>query len=361
MALALGVAVNVTAIAKEKAHITVKIAEGVAPTELVISKDGTDSADSPYRTNLENGVYEINIETDFIESYGITDWSQLTSNGSTQRFARFLIEDGAEITLTLYEDRIEAESTGAEQLAIERMESLKKDKFSVKADEIEKIEDENAADEMYEKLMGEINQWECEYYAQNPMISFLLYLDIRLSKLRYNDHELMQELQLYHDHYIDRYLGHPAHKHIAENENAGFQIYGGKYHDYDVRTIDGEKVRAYDFMKPGYNLVILWATWCAPCRKEAQEIADFIDPYTKQGLNVFSVTREFKNTDALKQAVEKDKYPWPTLVDLDDEFHVFDRHGASSSAVFLINPEGKIIFSDIGSDKVKEILDICLN
>ncbi|MDE6696769.1 MAG: TlpA family protein disulfide reductase [Muribaculaceae bacterium] len=361
MALALCVTVNIKAMATEKVHITVKAAEGVAPTELVISKEGVDPADSPYRTNLDNGIYEIDIETDFIEPYGIRDWTQLINNGMTDRFAHFLIEDGAEITLTLYEDRIEAHSTGPEQLAVERMESLKMDTFKAKAEEIEKIEDENEADEMYEKLMEEINQWESDYYIQNPMISFMLDLNTSLSRHRFNDHTLMQKLQLYHDHYSDKYPGHPAHQHIAENEKAGKQIYGGKYYNYDVRTIDGEKVRAYNYIKPGYNLVILWASWCAPCRKEAQEIAGFIDPYIEKGLNVFALTREFKNTDALKQAVEKDKYPWPTLVDLDDEFHVFDRHGATSSAIFLIDPEGKIVFSEIGTDKVKAILDTCLN
>ncbi|MDE6549701.1 MAG: TlpA family protein disulfide reductase [Muribaculaceae bacterium] len=361
IALALCVAVHFTSMATEKAHITVKAAEGVTPTELVISKDGTDPADSPYRTNLENGVFEIDIETDFIEPYGIIDWTQLINNGRTARLAQFLVEDGANITLTLFEDRIEAESTGLEHLALERMESLKMDTFKARAEEIKKIEDENAAAEMYEKLTKERNQWESDYYAQNPMIAFILDLDTRLLNFRFNDHRLMQKLQLYHDHYSDRYPGHPVHQSISKNENVGLQIYGGKYHDYDVRTIDGEKVRASDFLKPGYNLVVCWASWCSPCRKEAQEIAEFIDPYIEKGLNVFALTREFKNIDALKQALDKDQYPWQTLVDIDDEFHVFDRHGATSSAVFLINPEGKIIFSDTGSDKVKAILDTCFN
>ena len=361
MALVLCVVANKSTMATEKVHITVKAAEGVAPTELVICKEGVDPVDSPYRTNLDNGIYEIDIETDFIEPYGIRDWTQLINDGSTARWAYFLIEDGSEITLTLYDDRIEVESTGREQLAVEQMKRLENDIFRARAEEIENIEDENEADKMYEKLIEEINQWESDYYVQNPMISFLLDLDTRLSGHRFNDYHLMQELHLYHDHYANRFPGHPAHQRIAENEKAGFQIYGGKYHDYDVRTIDGEKVRAYDYMKPGYNLVVCWASWCAPCRRECQEIAEFIEPYLKKGLNVFALTREFKNTDALKQAVEKDKYPWPTLVDIDDEFHVFDRHGATSSAVFLIDPEGMIIFSEIGPDKVKAILDTCLN
>lgn len=349
------------AVAKEKAHIIVKAAEGVAPTELVISKEGVDPAGSQYRTNMEEGIYEADIEAEFIEQYGIRDWTQLITEGSTARYVGFLIEDGAEITLTLYDDRIEAVSTGAEQLAIEQMKRLEKERFGAMAEEIEKMEDEKLADEMYEKMWEEIIQWRNDYYAVNPMISFILDLDICLIDHRFNDYSLLQKLKLYHDRYADKYPGHPAHQSIAEKENAGYQIYGGTYHDYDVRTPDGEKVRAYDFLKPGYNLVICWATWCAPCRRECLEIAKFIDPYIEKGLNVVALAREFKSTDTLRDVLEKDSYPWPTLVDLDDEFHVFDRHGATSSAVFLINPEGKIVFSGLGPDEVKVALDSYMN
>lgn len=349
------------AMAKEKAHIIVKAAEGVTPTELAILKDSDDPAKSPYRTKLDNGIYEIDIETDLIESYEVTDWTQLSTDGSTSRFAHFLIEDGAEISVTLYDDRIEAVSTGSEQLAMDRMKELEMEIFMPRAEEIEKIEDENKASEMYRQLLDEKNQWERDYYARNPMISFLLDLDYRLSHHTYNDHRLMGYIKLYNDNYKDKYPGHPAHQNIEKNLNSGLQIYGGTYHDYDVRTLEGEKVRASDYLKPGYNLVICWASWCAPCRRECQEIAAFIDPYIKKGLNVFALTREFHNTDAVKEAVEKDKYPWPTLVDLDNEFHVFDLHGATSSAVFLIDPEGKIIFSDLDPDEVKAALNAHLN
>lgn len=352
---------SMTAIAKEKAHITVMAAEGVAPTELVISKDGVDPAKSPYRTRLENGVYQIDIETDFIEPYTIRDWTQIMTNNMTERFAGFLIEDGAEITLTLLDNKIKIESTGPEQIAVERMQRIESDTFLARTEEIEKITDEKAADEMYGKLSEEISLWESDYYARNPMITFMLDLDTRLSDHRFEDHGLMKNLKIYHDHYADRYPGHPAHKSIAENESAGFQIFGGIYHDYDVRNIGGEKVRAYDYLKPGFNLVICWATWCVPCRRECREIAEFIDPYIEKGLNVVALAREFKSTDTLKQIVEKDRYPWPTLVDLDDEFNIFDMHGVTSSAVFIIDPDGKIIFSDLGADKVRAALDSCFN
>lgn len=48
------------------------------------------------------------------------------------------------------------------------------------------------------------------------------------------------------------------------------------------------------------------------------------------------------------------------LIPDDDEFHIFDRYGTAGSTVFLIDPEGKIVFSDSGSDKVKAIPDTFL-
>lgn len=347
----------VCTMAKVRAHIIVRTADGVAPTELVISKDGVNSDDSPYRTGLENGSYEVDIETDHIDSYGIFDLAQLKADNTTSRIARFLIEDGAVVTLTLYDDRIEAVSTGPEQLAKEKMERLKMDRFRAKAEEMEKIDDAKVAEEMYGRLMEEVNQWERDYYSGNPMISFLLDLDTSLKEHRFEDHDLINKLQLYHDRYAGLYPGHPAHRSIEKNENAGFQIYGGTYHDFDVRTLDGEKVRAYHFIKPGYNLVICWATWCGPCRRECKDIAEFIGPYLEKGLNAFAIAREFKNTENLRKAVDNDRYPWPTLVDLDDEFHVFDLHGATSSAIFLINPEGKIIYTGLGPESIKSALD----
>ena len=75
---------SIAAMAKEKTHIIVRAAEGVAPTELAISKSKEDSAKSPYKTKLENGIYELDIETDFIEQYEITDLSQMINN--SQKF-----------------------------------------------------------------------------------------------------------------------------------------------------------------------------------------------------------------------------------------------------------------------------------
>ena len=58
---------------------------------------------------------------------------------------------------------------------------------------------------------------------------------------------------------------------------------------------------------------------------------------------MFSLAHEFKSTDAMRKAVERHVFPWPCLVDLDDEFGVFHKHGTQNSALFLIDRDGTII------------------
>jgi hypothetical protein len=51
---------------------------------------------------------------------------------------------------------------------------------------------------------------------------------------------------------------------------------------------------------------------------------------------VFSLAHEFKSTDVMRKAVERTDYPWPCLVDLDDEFGVFKKHGTVNSAWIIV-------------------------
>ena len=150
-------------------------------------------------------------------------------------------------------------------------------------------------------------------------------------------------LDIYHRQYSTLYPEHPVHQRIAEQEAVGYQICGRKYNDYDVRTIDGQQVRASEYYKDKLTLVICWASWCSPCIRDACDIIPIYNEYRNRGLNVFSLAHEFKSTDAMRKAVERHAFPWPCFVDLDDEFGVFRKHGTQNSALFLIDRDGTII------------------
>jgi hypothetical protein len=76
---------------------------------------------------------------------------------------------------------------------------------------------------------------------------------------------------------------------------------------------------------------------------------------------VFSIAHEFKSTNAMRKAVERHAFPWPCLVDLDDEFDVFHKHGTQNSALFLIDCDGTIIAVPNSIDELKEKLKEIFN
>jgi peroxiredoxin len=321
-----------------KCHVTGTVAEGTKVVGLVVYRDGTDPKESPLQLTVKDGRFDCDVEDTQIERWHIVDFGEVLEKGMTSRSDAFFSEDGATVTISLDGDKFKVTSTGKEYQQWQAMEQAADAKFRPLYD---------AVDENDEVAMNELERqyhlWTLDYYETHPMLGFLFELDGRLKGFHYNDTGLAAMLDIYHRLYADIYTDHPVHQRIAEQEAIGYQMFGHKYSDYDVRTMDGQQVRASNYYKDRLTLVICWASWCAPCIREANDIIPLYNQYHDRGLNVFSLAHEFKSTDAMRKAVERNGYPWPCLVDLDDEFGVFKKHGTANSALFLIDRNGTII------------------
>ena len=321
-----------------KCHVTGTVAEGTKVVGLVVYRDGTDPKESPLQLTVKDGRFDCDVEDTQIERWHIVDFGEVLEKGMTSRSDAFFSEDGATVTISLDGDKFKVTSTGKEYQQWQAMEQAADAKFRPLYD---------ALDENDEVAMNELERqyhlWTLDYYETHPMLGFLFELDGRLKGFHYNDTGLAAMLDIYHRLYADLYTDHPVHQRIAEQEAIGYQMFGHKYSDYDVRTMDGQQVRASNYYKDRLTLVICWASWCAPCIREANAIIPLYNQYHDRGLNVFSLAHEFKSTDAMRKAVERNGYPWPCLVDLDDEFGVFKKHGTANSALFLIDRNGTII------------------
>ena len=319
-------------------HVTGTVAEGTKVVGLVVYRDGTDPKESPLQLTVKDGRFDCDVEDTQIERWHIVDFGEVLEKGMTSRSDAFFSEDGATVTISLDGDKFKVTSTGKEYQQWQAMEQAADAKFRPLYD---------ALDENDEVAMNELERqyhlWTLDYYETHPMLGFLFELDGRLKGFHYNDTGLAAMLDIYHRLYADIYTDHPVHQRIAEQEAIGYQMFGHKYSDYDVRTMDGQQVRASNYYKDRLTLVICWASWCAPCIREANDIIPLYNQYHDRGLNVFSLAHEFKSTDAMRKAVERNGYPWPCLVDLDDEFGVFKKHGTANSALFLIDRNGTII------------------
>ncbi len=350
-----------------KCHVVGTVAEGTTPVELRIYRDGEDPKNSTLRPVLKNGRFECDVEDAQIERWHIVDFGEVMEKGMTLRSGEFFSEDGATITIRLDGDKFDIQSTGKEYQAWHAMEQAAEEKFMSAYETLDENatphsdqQSENDKQKMAE-LKNEYHQWTLDYYKAHSMLGFLFELDGRLKGFHFNDTGLAAMLDIYHRQYSTLYPEHPVHQRIAEQEAVGYQICGRKYNDYDVRTMDGQKVRASEYYKGKLTLVICWASWCSPCIRDACDIIPIYNEYRNRGLNVFSLAHEFKSTDAMRKAVERHAFPWPCLVDLDNEFGVFHKHGTQNSALFLIDCDGTIIAVPNSIDELKEKLKEIFN
>lgn len=331
--------------AKEKCRVIITAPEGVRPYELVIEKKGVDPKDSQLRTKLETGVYECEIETDMVELQSVLDFGEVLERGHTGRSVDFFVEDGATVKVYFDGEALTVDSDGPEFLKQKRMQEAGEEWLSNRLAELGLAPD-SLTEEQTDRLTGEYNAWKYEYYKENPMLAFLLDLANRLSYFNVMNHSLGSLLDLYHQSYESLYTGYKAHDEIrAAESDTGIQILGRKYHDYTAFNEEGAEVKASDYLAGKPTLVICWATWCLPCRQEAKDLVPLYERYKDRGLNAFSIAREFQSADNFRAAVAEDMNPWPTLLDLDDRFKIFDRHGVTSSALFLIDADGNIAAS----------------
>jgi len=335
-----------------RCHVIGTVAEGTTPIELRIYRDGEDPKNSTLRPVLKNGCFECDVEDAQIERWYIVDFGEVMEKGMTSRSEAFFVEDGATITIRLDGDKFDIQSTGKEYKAWHAMEQEAEAKFMPAYEKLDENDDAAMAE-----LENEYHQWTLDYYKTHPMLGFLLELSERLNGFHFNDTGLAPMLSIYYRQYITLHPKHPVHQRIAEQEAVGYQICGRKYNDYDVRTMDGQQVRASEYYKGKLTLVICWASWCSPCIRDACDIIPIYNEYRNRGLNVFSLAHEFKSTDAMRKAVERHAFPWPCLVDLDDEFGVFRKHGTQNMALFLIDRDGTIIAVPNSIDELKAKLE----
>ena len=118
----------------------------------------------------------------------------------------------------------------------------------------------------------------------------------------------------------------------------------------NLKTLEGEDVDLAVFSGPGKTTIIsMWATWCAPCKKELDAIHEVYDTWqSKYKVELVAVTIDTPRQLAkVKPLVDSKGWTFTILSDTDNQLR--NSLGVMSiPQTFLVNSRGEIVYEHTG-------------
>jgi cytochrome c biogenesis protein CcmG, thiol:disulfide interchange protein DsbE len=118
----------------------------------------------------------------------------------------------------------------------------------------------------------------------------------------------------------------------------------------EVKTLDGQTMNIQEFGKNGKITVIsFWATWCSPCKKELDAIANLYEEWQEAyDMELVAITIDTQRALAkVKPMVESSGWPYIILSDVNQQL----RNSLNFQTIpqtFLLDKDGNIVYAHSG-------------
>jgi cytochrome c biogenesis protein CcmG, thiol:disulfide interchange protein DsbE len=119
-----------------------------------------------------------------------------------------------------------------------------------------------------------------------------------------------------------------------------------KLPDVSVKGLDGKIIKTGSLSNDGKPIVIdFWATWCAPCKKELNDIAEVYEEWQKEtGVKIIAVSiDDQRNSPKVKPYVESKAWEYEVLLDENQDFKRA-MNVNNVPHVFVVNGKGEIVW-----------------
>ncbi len=113
-----------------------------------------------------------------------------------------------------------------------------------------------------------------------------------------------------------------------------------------VKTLDGGTFNMADVANGGKPIVIsFWATWCSPCKKELENMAEVYEDWQKEtGVKIIAISiDDARNASKVKPYIVSKGLPYDVYIDENQDF----KRAMNVNNVphtFLVDGEGHIIW-----------------